>query len=292
MSDAATVLAQGDEPVEQDRTFIKAVKGTFAAIEFDGEGQIQAANAVFLSLMGYAEDEILGRHHGIFVDPREASSLPYRRFWEALRAGEPQTREFMRLAKDGRPVWIRASYMPLRGRDGKVYRIVKLAQDSTSEHAARADLEGKRNAISRAQAVIEFGLDGTILDANENFLAAVGYSLEEIRGRHHSLFVDGAYARSSGYRDFWRKLNNGEYASGEFRRLGKGGREIWIQASYNPIFGLDGKPCKVVKYAIDVTEQKLRNADFESQIEAIHKAQAVITFQLDGADSPVFLAQF
>jgi methyl-accepting chemotaxis protein len=147
---------------------------------------------------------------------------------------------------------------------------------------SKADMAGQIAAIDRSQAVIQFAIDGKILHANKNFLNAVGYSLDEIKGRHHSIFVDPADRDTAEYRRFWEKLGRGEFDTGQYRRLGKGGKEIWIQASYNPIFDKSGKPIKVVKFATDITEQKRRNADFEGQIAAIHKSQAVIEFTPDG----------
>jgi methyl-accepting chemotaxis protein len=119
-----------------------------------------------------------------------------------------------------------------------------------------ADFQGQIAAVSKVQAVIEFKLDGTIVSANENFLAVMGYALSEIQGRHHGMFVDPALASGHEYREFWAKLGRGEYQSGEFKRVGKGGKEVWIQGSYNPIFDASGKPYKVVKYATDITANK------------------------------------
>lgn len=268
--------------LEADHDLINAVSAIYAVISFDSEGIILSANEAFCSAMGYEESEIKGKHHRTFVDEATASSLEYRRFWDDLRAGKAHTKEFKRFRKNGEPIWIRASYMPLRDAGGIVYKVVKFAQDSTPDYLKYRDLEGKNAAISRAQAVIEFGLDGSIQTANDNFLSAMGYSLEEIAGKHHKMFVDPGYAQSAEYRAFWQKLNAGEFVSGEYRRFAKDGREVWIQASYNPIFDINNKPCKVVKYATDITQQKLRNADFEGQINAISKAQAVIEFKLDG----------
>src|SRR6202035_1686501 len=137
-------------------------------------------------------------------------------------------------------------------------------------------------AIGKSQAVIEFNMDGTIITANANFLGAMGYTLEEIRGRHHSMFVEASEREGAGYREFWTKLNRGEYQAAEYKRIGKGGKEVWIQASYNPIMDLNGKPFKVVKYATDTTEQKLRNADYQGQIAAVGKAQGVLPFKKGG----------
>ena len=125
-------------------------------------------------------------------------------------------------------------------------------------------------------------MDGTITTANDNFLNALDYTLDEIKGKHHSMFVDEAYKQSPAYKEFWAKLNRGEYDAAEYKRIGKGGREVWIQASYNPILDLDSRPFRVVKYATDMSRQKLINADYQGQIAAISKAQAVIEFNMDG----------
>lgn len=234
---------------------MQAINNSFACIEFDPNGIVLTANDLFLNVMGYTLPEVQGRHHRMFVSDDFANSLPYKRFWEELNQGKEQTREFKRIKKTGAPVWIRASYMPLRDRGGHVVKIMKMAQDSTSDRLAFVDLEGKVNAISKSQAMIEFNLDGTVITANDNFLSAMGYSLSEIQGQHHSMFVEDAFKRSTEYRQFWEKLNRGEYEVAEYKRIGKGGREVWIQASYNPIFDINNKPCKVVKYATDITNK-------------------------------------
>jgi len=260
----------------------EALNYSQAIIEFNNDGTVLTANRNFLDVMGYALSEVQGRHHGMFVDPAERDGAEYREFWASLRRGEFQARVFRRVGNDGRPVWIQASYNPVRDADGRTLKIVKLATDITGQVQRDADYAGQVAAISKAQAVIEFELDGTILTANENFLRAMGYTLAEVQGRHHSLFVDPGERDGSEYREFWARLRRGEYQAAEYRRLGKGGREVWIQATYNPIVGLDGKPFKVVKFATDVTEQKQRTADHAGQIEAIGKSQAVIEFDLDG----------
>ncbi len=132
-----------------------------------------------------------------------------------------------------------------------------------------ADFLGQINAIDKAQAVIEFNMDGTIITANDNFLSAMGYSLEEVQGQHHSMFVDPVFKQSTEYREFWAKLNRGEYEAKEYKRLGKGGREVWIQASYNPIVDLSGKPLKVVKYATDVTEEVLAKVELRRKVDEL-----------------------
>ncbi len=261
---------------------LQALEKSQAVIEFSLDGTILYANQNFLDVVGYALDEIVGKHHAMFVDPRERDSEAYRSFWAALRRGEFFSREFRRIGKEGREVWLRASYNPVEDETGKPYKVVKLASDITLEKQRTADFEGQITAIGKSQAVIEFQPDGTIVSANKNFLAAMGYALEEIQGQHHSMFVEPSYRTSPEYQKFWDALSRGEFFSAEFKRLAKGGREVWIQASYNPIADASGKIYKVVKFATDVTKDKLRAADFEGQVSAIGKSQAVIEFNLDG----------
>jgi methyl-accepting chemotaxis protein len=261
---------------------LAAVGRSQAMIEFALDGTILTANENFLKAMGYTLAEIQGRHHSLFVTPAERGSAAYKAFWAALARGEYQAAEYKRLAKGGREVWIQASYNPVLDRAGKPIKIVKVATDITKQKLDSADHGGQLDAIHKSQAVIEFNLDGTIITANQNFLATMGYGLAEIQGKHHSLFVEPGYRDSAAYKAFWAALGRGEYQAAEYKRLGKGGREVWIQASYNPILDLDGKPFKVVKFATDVTKQKLANADYIGQIDAIHKSQAVIEFNLDG----------
>ncbi|MES2960640.1 MAG: PAS domain S-box protein, partial [Pseudomonadota bacterium] len=261
---------------------LAAIDKVQAVIEFKLDGTIVDANDNFLKTLGYSLDEIKGKHHSMFAEPGVSGSAEYRAFWDKLNRGEFDAGQYKRVAKGGREIWIQASYNPVFGADGKAYKVVKFATDITEAKQRAADFEGQLNAVGKAQAVIEFKLDGTILNANDNFLKTLGYSLDEVKGKHHSMFAEPAYAGSIEYRQFWEKLNRGEYDAGQYRRIGKGGKEIWIQASYNPIMDMNGKPFKVVKYATDITEAKLRAADFEGQLNAVGKAQAVIEFKLDG----------
>lgn len=261
---------------------LDAISRSQAVIEFTVDGIIVNANENFLEPMGYTLDEVKGKHHSIFVDPTEASSAEYREFWAQLGRGEYIAREFRRLGKGGRSVWIQASYNPILDNDGAVLGVVKYATDVTEQKLRNADFQGQIDAINEAQAVIEFNMDGTIIRANKNFLDAMGYSLAEVVGKHHSMFADHGEAESEAYREFWATLNRGEFISAEFKRLGKGGREVWLQASYSPILDLNGAPMKVVKYATNVTdrvrlqaeadENNARTAELTGQvIESAHQ---------------------
>lgn len=261
---------------------LEAIDRSQALIEFGPDGTILSANANFLKLMDYRNDEVVGNHHRMFVTREDSASDAYAAFWRELREGTFVAAEFHRLAKGGRDVWIQGSYNPVIGTDGRCERVVKVATDITAAKRKSADFAGQIAAIRTSQAVISFSLEGAVLDANENFLETMGYRLEEILGRPHRMFVGATSMDDADYARFWSNLRAGDHQSGEFKRLGKGGSEVWLQASYNPILGVDGHPVKVVKYATDITETKLREADHAGQIEAIGKSQAVIEFSLDG----------
>ncbi len=261
---------------------LAALDKSQAVIEFEISGKIITANENFLNTLGYELDEIKGKHHSIFVETSYRESEEYINFWKGLNAGKFQTAEYMRLGKGGKKIWIQATYNPIFDSNGNVKSIIKFATDVTSQKIRNADKEGQIDAINKAQAVIHFNLDGTIIDANENFLNTFGYSLDEVKGKHHSLFVESTYSTSNDYKVFWEKLAQGEYQAAEYKRIGKSGKEIWIQASYNPIFDSNGQVRKVVKFATNVTEEKLKAADVDGQIKAMNKAQAVIHFNLDG----------
>ena len=261
---------------------LDALDRSQAVIEFKPDGTIISANENFLNAMGYSLVEIQGKHHSMFVEAEERNGAAYREFWADLNRGAYKSGEFKRVAKDGKDIWIQATYNPVLNRAGNVMRVIKFAADTTDAKLRSLDARGKMEAIDRVQARIEFELDGTIISANENFLNAMGYSLAEIQGKHHRMFVEPAIRDSAAYRELWADLNRGVSRSAEFKRIGKGGREVWILASYNPILDDTGKPFKVVKFASDVTEQKLQRALSNAKVSAIEKSQAVIEFDMDG----------
>ncbi|MFT3998337.1 MAG: PAS domain-containing methyl-accepting chemotaxis protein [Asticcacaulis sp.] len=266
----------------RNAALLRAIDQSLAVVSFDTDGRIIEANDNFLKVMGYGLREVAGRPHSLFMPQGQADSETYRRFWADLRAGHFQEGEFRRVGAGGRDIWLRASYNPILDGQGRVTRIVKIASDITTEKLSAMDDAGQIAAIQRSQAVISFDPDGIILDANANFLSVMGYSLAEIKGQHHRLFVDPHDARRPDYAAFWERLKRGEYQAAEYRRLARGGREVWIRATYNPIVDDAGRVLKVVKFAVDVTEDKRRNADYEGQIAALQRAQAVIAFTLDG----------
>ena len=264
------------------RAKLAALDRSQAVIEFRLDGTILHANRNFLDAVGYELAEIKGRHHGMFVPPEHRDGDDYKAFWGQLRRGEFQQGEYRRVGKDGREIWLQATYNPVRGLAGRPIKVVKFASDITAAKRQAIDAAGKVDAIGRSQAIVELALDGTVLDVNSNFEATMGYSLDEVRGRHHSTFVDPAEAAGQAYRDFWASLGEGRFTSGEYRRFAKGGREVWLQATYNPIRDPEGRVFKVVKFATDVTAAKQRSADHAGQMTAIGRSQAVIEFALDG----------
>jgi PAS domain S-box len=269
---------------------LAALGRSAAIIEFDLDGTILDANGNFLDVVGYRLDEIKGRHHGLFVDEATRRSADYAEFWAKLRRGEFVAGEFRRLGKGGRTVWIEASYNVVADGRGRPAKVMKIAADVTARKLAALEALGQIAALDRAQAVIHFTLDGQVLDANDNFLKTLGYRLDEIVGRHHRMFVDPVERESADYRRFWERLARGEYFSAEYRRIGKGGREVYIQASYNPILDEAGRPLKVVKFATNVTaavEDRLRRhaaqAEIDREITLITSAIAQMNGKAAGA---------
>jgi methyl-accepting chemotaxis protein len=265
-----------------DDAMISALNKSQAVIHFNLDGTIISANDNFLKVMGYSLAEIQGKHHSMFVEPGFETTQEYKDFWTQLRSGKFQMAEYKRLGKGGKEVWILASYNPVQDAAGNPVKVVKFATDITDAKRQNAEFQGQIDALNRSQAIIHFEPDGTILEANDNFLNAMGYRLDEIQGKHHSMFVAPDQRDSQEYKTFWKELGQGEFKAAEYMRISKGGREVWIQAAYNPIKDPSGKVYKVVKFATDITDRMLRAAEHEGQVAAINEAQAVIHFELDG----------
>jgi methyl-accepting chemotaxis protein len=234
---------------------LKALGRSLGIIEFDASGKVLAANANFCQLMGYEAKEIIGQQHRMFVEPAYAASPEYQSFWSKLAAGAFLSDEFKRIGKAGKPVWIQATYNPVPDSRGRIYKVVKFATDITEAKRRSIEDAGKLAALSNSQAIIEFTPEGDILFANQNFLSALGFSLDEVKGKNHRMFVDPAYAATPAYRTFWEDLRAGRFQAADFKRFGKGGKEVWIQASYNPIRDENGVVVKVVKFATDLTDR-------------------------------------
>ena len=241
---------------------------TMPVIEFSPAGIIQKASPLFLATMGYRADEIIGRHHSMFCPPCLVNSPDYRRFWQRLAAGETFSNKYLRLAKGERPVWLEASYIPVTDWRGRVCKIIKIAADISARMQTTLEQESVITAINRSMAVISFDPSGIVREVNENFLKTTGYKRDEVLGQHHRMFCSDTLRNSAEYRQFWERLNQGEFFSGQFPRLNRRGEPLWLRATYNPVFNSEGQLYKIVKFASDVTEQVLRNQ--QEQAAAVH----------------------
>lgn len=235
---------------------LDALHASQAIIEFELDGTVITANDNFLTTMGYELAQITGKHHRVFMHPADAARKDYDTFWNTLRGGQYVSAMYRRMTKDNQEIWLQASYNPVLDAKGVPYKVVKIATDVTDQQLEIAANKSQVNAIRRAQAVIEFDLEGKILWANDNFTKVIGYPLEEIRGKHHRMFVNPEVHQSPDYQTFWSTLNRGEFVADQFARIKKDGSVIWLQATYNPILDPAGKPVKVIKYASDITTQK------------------------------------
>ncbi len=257
--------------IAQQASLLDAIERSMAVIEFDLSGNVLRANPNFLQTMGYRAEQVEGQSHRMFCTPAFARSAEYNQLWSNLRNGQFQSGTFERVAGDGQSVWLEASYNPVRDGAGQVIKVVKYAMDVTPRLQAESEANAKLEAIGRAMAVIEFNLDGTIITANANFLQRMGYSLAQIQGQHHRIFCSAEMAKSSAYRDFWQRLNQGELFSGQFERVDKNGQTVWLEANYNPVYDASGRQCKVVKFASDVTAMVQQHAaDAASAAQAYH----------------------
>jgi methyl-accepting chemotaxis protein len=261
------------------RRQVAAFGRVLPVIEFDMDGNVIGANENFRKASGYSREELRGAHHRMFVDPEYAKTPEYRAFWDRLRRGEAQSAQYQRRGKDGLPIWVQATYYPVLGAFGRPYKVVKHTVNVTEQMMKLSDGLGQLAAISKAQAVVEFELDGTIRTANQNFLGMMGYSLDELRGRHHALLVEPGSRESGEQHALWARLARGEYDAGRYKRMGKGGREVWVQASYNPILDAGGRVFKIVQYATDITEQVRFAAELQHAVQETH---AVVAAAADG----------
>lgn len=244
----------------------QAMDRSQAVVELGLDGTILEANQNFLNALGYSRAEVIGRHHRLLCDPDYARSPDYAAFWRKLASGSFDAGLYRRVSKDGRDVWLQATYNPILDPDGRPLKIVKFATDITEARERDAEFAGRDAAVDRSQAVIEFDLDGLILSANRNAQTMLGYDSKALVGQHDRMLCDAAQARSTDYTKLWERLSRGEFDAGRYRRLGRDGREIWIQASYNPILDADGRPRKVVKIAADITRQVLLEREAEHRL--------------------------
>lgn len=226
-----------------------------AVIEFSLNGTILTANQNFLKIFGYSLTELTGKHHRVLCEETYVNSPDYTELWESLRRGENRLGQFPRITKNGTRVWVEASYNPVFDDAGNLVKIVKFATDITAQQTRAAQDASVSRAIDKSQAIIEFDVNGTIRKANNNFLAAVGYSLSEIIGKHHRIFCEESYTRTQAYQQFWEELRQGKFQAGRFKRLTQRGNVLWLFATYNPLHDENGKVVGVIKIASDVTRQ-------------------------------------
>jgi methyl-accepting chemotaxis protein len=278
LTDTTTASIQSSNLQGED----KALQNTFGIMECDMKATILSCNDLFIDPLGYDRSELIGKHVGVFLDKDTVQSASYAQMWEKLNQGQSVFMQTKRIAKDRQEYWFQSTYMPVLNEENKPYKVAVYSFCITAEKLKNLDFEGQLKAIDTVQGVIQFDLKGNILAVNDNFAKVTGYTDKEIVGNHHSMFVTAEYKASSEYKAFWEKLGRGEHVEAVFSRIGKGGKHIWLQASYNPIFGLDGKPYKVIKYATDVTIAKQKEADNTSQLLALDKVFSVIVFDLAG----------
>lgn len=277
----AAALAADALHLADVRGKLAALDRVQAVIEFSLDGRVLHANDNFLALLGYRADEVVGQHHRLFCEPDYARSPAYVEFWQRLGRGEFDAGRYRRVTKSGASVWIQASYNPIFGDDGRPLKVMKFATDITEDTERSAETQGKLDAIGRSQAIIEFDLQGNVLRANGNFLRTMGYTLDEVAGQHHGMFCDSEYIRSQEYRDFWADLREGQFKAGRYRRTGKHGAEVWIQATYNPILDGHGKPYKVVKFAMDISAQVRREREVGQKVSDITAVMTDMSATID-----------
>ncbi|MCV3374471.1 PAS domain-containing methyl-accepting chemotaxis protein [Campylobacter lari] len=254
-------ITQLEQSNQAFQDILNAISKTMAMIEFQTDGTIISANENFLKTMNYSLDEIKGKHHSIFCLPEVVKSQRYVDFWRDLKSGKSRNGLFRRIAKGGKDIYLEANYLPILNQNNEVYKVIKFANDITQRHYEMLDLKNTINAANRSMAIIEFNPYGEILNANENFTQTMGYSLNEIKGKHHSMFCEEKFRNSKEYTIFWEELRSGKFQSGKFIRFGKNNKLIHLEASYNPIKNDDGEIYKVIKFATDITEQVVRDEE-------------------------------
>jgi methyl-accepting chemotaxis protein len=264
------------------RSQIDAIQQTQAVVHFATDGTVLDTNALFLKAMGYRHDEVVGRHHRMFMKPEHAAAPAYTEFWDKLRAGEAQQGAMHRIKKDGGDIWLRSSYTPLRDEQGQVCKIIEYAVDITWQLLLNYDCEGQVKAIRANQAVLQFEPDGAIIEANDIFLKLLGYSADELVGKPWSTCFESAWTSSAACKQLRDKLQRGESVNNDFSLLTRDGSSVWLQASMNPFLNHHGKVQKIMLYGIDVTAQKQQSVDYQGQIEGINASQLVIQFAPDG----------
>jgi len=268
----------------EDMAKLQAIDGMQPVIEFTAEGIITRANQRFLDVLGYAsQEELLGKHHRELCFEEFTSGESYGTFWTELLDGQPHEGEVERRHKNGSPVWLHCTYTPIADVEGRIIKVVKFGIDITATKLKGIADDAKLVAIDRTQAVIEFDVHGNILSANDIFLKVSAYRLRDLQGKHHRILCPAGVADKKSYAEFWAQLANAVSQSGEYLMLNKNSVHVWMQATYTPVLGLDGKVAKVVCFATDVTPIKERQLEDEGKLAAIYRSQGVIEFDLSGS---------
>lgn len=235
----------------------KALSEHYSIVSFSPDGKIIDMNDNFLNLFGYEKNELIGQHHRILCPKEFHENDEYRKFWQKISEGKINSEVYKRIKKNGEIVYIMASYKPLFDEDGFLFEILKYAQDVTDKMLENINYKSLIDAINKSTAIIEFDVNGNIINANENFLKLTDYSLDEIKNKNHSIFCEENYTKTDEYKLFWEKLKSGSYDSAEYTRYGKNHKKISIRASYNPVYDLDGNVIKITKLAQDITKDKV-----------------------------------
>nr|WP_060482396.1 methyl-accepting chemotaxis protein [Pseudomonas sp. NBRC 111119] len=276
-------LKEEVEALRQELSRLRAAEQSRSSemleITVDRGMQITAVNERFAQFIGIDASRLVGSSLGTLA-PSYVKELPcYRNFQAAIAKGTGVSDAYRYFAADGRMVWMRAAWCPVKSPIGEVTHMSAYGIDVTAGIDQARENEELIKALSRSTAVIEFKLDGTILTANENFLNTVHYTLAEIVGKHHSLFCDPVYTRSAEYQQLWASLNDGRFVAERFKRLDKHGRELWLEASYNPVRDTRGQLYKIVKFAVDITEQ----VEHEQQVNSAADVAYEISRQTDSS---------
>ena len=267
--------AEAEEQEKKDadtRGQLQAIYKSQCVVEYGMDGRVLTANENFLRLVEYSLEEVVGKHHQLFVLPEEQGSAAYRQFWMDLVQATPQMGEFRRVDRDGKVGWLQAIYTPILDPQGKPYKIVEFATDITARKVDELNNGRQVEQISQTQLVIEFTPDGLITRANENFLAMIGYTSYELIGKHHRSLLCTKHHSVEEYRTFWQELSLGHYLTTEHKYIAKGEKERWLQATYNPVLDASGKLKSVSLAAVNLTQRKRMEMNLATTLSAVSQS--------------------
>lgn len=260
----------------------EALNTSFGVVECSLDKKILECNDLFAQPLGYKQDELIGKPITVVVSPEVARSKEYQALWDALARGERQVTQIKRVSRNGNELWYQGTYAPIKTPEGKTFKVIIYSVDITEEKNRNANYEGQIQAIRKAQTVLEMDMNGVITDVNDVFCLTSGCQRSEIIGKNLTVLLNDKFRNSSELKEFWDRLKRGETVSGEFKLLGKGDKEFWISANFNPILDLNLKPFKVVKYGTEITQIKKERADNEGQLSSINRSIGKVEYDLDG----------